>query len=439
MKRHETRLLVWAVFLIAAALLLMPLHIRRTERLVFRTESLRLEIGQQAYLRYVLEADSEHTPQFFSDAPLVVGVDQTGLVTAISPGTARITLKAGDNLSATTEVAVYGVPVTELRLDAYALTLQKGQRTRLTATMNGGVTDGRVFWSSDNDRVVSVDATGMLTATGGGTAHVKATTVNGLFAEAAVTVEVGLEDVRIDPSYLVAGVGAKIDLRPVFTPTDTTERIAAWESTDETVARVDDHGRMTAVGIGTARVRMVMTSATAAYTDVTVQQTAERIELLPGQATVARGAEILLTAQIIPEKSLSHYVIWETDSPDIASVQNGVVRGLAAGTARITAVVDGVRSAPCQITVRVVPERLQLDVRELTLTAAEARQPVRLRAEIVPSDAENRTVSYASDNEAVAAVDEGGIVTFTGAPGVASIRAFTENGLEDTCTITVTE
>ena len=437
MKRHETRLLVWLLVLFTIALLFMPLHTRRTERVVFRTDSLYLDIGQQAALKYVLETDGAALPQFSSDAPLVVGVDQTGMVTAISPGTAHITLKAGENLSATTEVAVYGIPVSELSLDADTLLLQKGQRTRLTTIMNNGATDKRIFWSSDDESVVKVDVGGVIEAVGGGSARVRATTVNGLTAEARITVEVPLQEVSLSPASLVLGVGAKVDLAVRFEPEDTTERVAAWESTDTNVVRVDDAGRVTAVGIGQARVRMVTTAAQAAYADIVVQQTAESIALLPAEATVARGAEILLGAMILPEKSLSHYVRWESDSPEVATVQDGVVRGLAAGQAKITAIVDGVRSEPCRINVRIVPEMLMLDVRELTLTLEEAVQPIRIKAEIVPNDAEERKVYYSTDSEVIATVDEGGIVTFAGRPGVVHITAQAENGLSATCTITL--
>ena len=260
MKRHETRLLAWMVLLIAAALLLTPMHARPTERAVFRTENLRLEIGQQAYLSYLLETDSERPPQFFSDAPLVVGVDQTGLVTAISPGTARITLKAGDRLTARTTVSVYGIPVTELKLDANSLELQKGQRSRLTATTNSGVTDDRVFWSSDDENIVAVTSSGLIEAVGGGITWVRATTVNGLTASARVQVDVPLEMVSLSPAELEVGVGAKLSLTPRLIPADTTERILTWESTNTDVVRVDNQGRISAVGIGQARVNMAMTN-----------------------------------------------------------------------------------------------------------------------------------------------------------------------------------
>jgi uncharacterized protein YjdB len=80
---------------------------------------------------------------------------------------------------------------------------------------------------------------------------------------------------------------------------------------------------------------------------------------------------------------------------------------------------------------------LLLDVHELTLTPEEAAQPIRVRADIFPGDAEDRTVYFSSDDLSIASVDDGGIVTFTGKTGAAHITAQTETGLSDTCTINI--
>ena len=437
MKRYELKLLTLLLVLFTALLLVVPLRAGRMERVAFRRSSLQLEIGQRATLRYILEADSAPTPQFSSDAPLVASVDQNGIVTAVSPGTARMTLTAGERLSTTMEVVVAGVPVTELSLDASELTLQKGQHSRFTALVNSGATDKRVFWSVDDPNVVTVDDTGLITAVGGGATRLTATTPNGLTAAAEIFVQVPAEGVSIQPEALVLGVHGEADLDLVFEPADATERVSAWESTDESVLSVTETGRVTALAEGTARVRLVTASALAAYADVTVEAPARGVELVPNEATVARGTKIRLETAISPEEAADHYVSWRSDAPEIVTVEDGVVSGLAAGKANITAVVDGVARGSCAIVVRVVPEKIVLNVHERTLSLEEAGQPLRLTAQVLPEDAEDRSVTFSSDNEVLATVDAGGIVTFTGANGTATITAETENGLKDTCTITV--
>lgn len=439
MKRHETKLLIWMLVLLAAVLLLTPLRPERTERLVFRNDKLQLMIGEEVQLKYVLEADSGHLPEFTSDAPLIASVNQHGVVTAISPGTATITLDAGDGLVATADVRVAGVPVTQLSINIDNLTMQRGRRSLLIAQTNQGATDARVRWLSDAPDVVSVDQNGQIEALGGGSARITATSVNGLTAEAFVEVRVPAESVRIEPSPLVMGIGAEVDLRTMFTPADATEEISVWESTDESVIKVDESGRVTAVGTGSARVRLVTRSALAAYADVTVEAPAESIAVLPAEITVARGGEVMLAAAIAPEECTDHHVIWTSDAPEIAEVENGAVRALKAGIAHITAVVDGKASAPCTVTVRIMPESVALDVHEIALTTADTAAPVRLTAQVLPADAEDRTVKFASDNEQIATVVADGMVAFTGQPGTVRITATTVNGLSDTCTITVAE
>lgn len=341
MKRYETRTLTWMILLFAAVLLLMPLRPERTERLVFRSDKLQMMIGEKQQLKYVLEADSGHLPEFTSDAPLIASVDQHGMVTAVSPGNAKITLDAGDGLVATADVRVAGVPVTQLTINIDRLDMQRGQRSLLTAQINQGATDPRVRWISDAPEIVSVDADGQIEALRGGTARITATSVNGLTAEAIIDVVVPAESVKIRPSAIVLGTGAEIELKAVFVPADATEEISVWESTDESVIKVDENGRVTAVGEGSARVRLVTRSALADYADITVEAPAESIAVTPAEIALAPGGEVMLAAAIAPESCTDHHVIWTSDAPEVAAVEDGAVRALAAGTAHITAMVDG--------------------------------------------------------------------------------------------------
>ena len=188
MKRYELWLLLWVFVLLAAAMLWMPLGAQREGRVYFRTERLRLDIGEQEELKYVLATEAGAMIEFSSDAPLVASVSQQGVVTGISPGTAVITLSENSGLSAQARVEVQGVPVRHISLDAETLSLQRGQRTRLTAYMNDGVTDPRVFWRSEDENVVVVDENGQIEAVGNGTTRVVATAVNGMSAACEIVV-----------------------------------------------------------------------------------------------------------------------------------------------------------------------------------------------------------------------------------------------------------
>ncbi len=77
---------------------------------------------------------------------------------------------------------------------------------------------------------------------------------------------------------------------------------------------------------------------------------------------------------------------------------------------------------------------VELDVPSLEMKKGETHQ---LKADVTPSDATNKNVTYKSSNEQVAQVSQDGLVTAVGA-GTADITVTTEDGgYTDTCSVTV--
>ena len=123
---------------------------------------------------------------YSSDNPAVATVDATGLITAVSPGTARITIKAqGEDDYYRTEIFSENTTTVEV-----TVTKKDGSISFATsnvikdfgdAAFNIPLTivgDGTVTYSSSNPKVASVDANGNVTIVDGGTAIITATTAN---------------------------------------------------------------------------------------------------------------------------------------------------------------------------------------------------------------------------------------------------------------------
>ena len=122
---------------------------------------------------------------YSSDNPAVATVDATGLITAVSPGTARITIKAqGEDDYYRTEIFSENTTTVEV-----TVTKKDGSISFATASVPKYINDpkftnalttegdGVVTYTSDNTTVAEVDATtGEVTIKGVGTANIKATT-----------------------------------------------------------------------------------------------------------------------------------------------------------------------------------------------------------------------------------------------------------------------
>lgn len=123
----------------------------------------------------------------------VATVNNSGLVTAKSPGTVTITCKANDGsgVSATCTVTVV-ILVENITLNNSSVTLEESKTHQLTATVTpSNATDKSVTWSSSNTSVATVSSSGLVTAKTAGTATItcKANDGSGKSASCKVTVE----------------------------------------------------------------------------------------------------------------------------------------------------------------------------------------------------------------------------------------------------------
>lgn len=149
---------------------------------------------------------------------------------------------------------------------------------------------------------------------------------------------------------------------------------------------------------------------------------------ISGEKSVKVGTTISLNAEISPMDATDKSVIWESDNPDIITIdENGVVTGRSPGKANIVAV-----SSDPEIKDMIEIEVLPIEVMSLSLTEEvnplEIGQTVVLSVTVSPENATDQTVSWSSDNPEVASVDENGTVYAENA-GTAVITASSVNGV----------
>ena len=148
-----------------------------------------------------------------------------------------------------------------------------------------------------------------------------------------------------------------------------------------------------------------------------------------------------LIATVTPDVTTNKTVNWSTSNPSVATVDSeGLVTGIAAGTATITATTtDGTNlSATCEVTVSIIPvTHIQLNKTSITLDIGDV-DTYQLTATITPNNATYQTLEWSSSNPAVATVSDNGLV-FLVSPGVATITATTTDGtnLSASCQVTV--
>lgn len=162
------------------------------------------------------------------------------------------------------------------------------------------------------------------------------------------------------------------------------------------------------------------------------------VSLSKTSITLTEGDKETLTATVLPNNATDKTVEWSSSNTSVASVSNGTVTAIKAGTTTITVKTkDGGKTAACAVSVKtkvIAVTGVTLNKTELTLTEGNSET---LSATVKPDDATDKTVSWTSSDATVASVDDNGKVTAVKA-GTATITVKTKDGEKTaTCKITV--
>lgn len=221
----------------------------------------------------------------------VATVDGDGLVTAIGAGTTEIKVSAADvNLSSSCLVTVV-VPATGITVPDKLDLVLNGQNT---ASLNAmatpeDATDVVLTYASSDEKVATVDETGMVTAVGNGeaditisltqtfpaatgetaTAETSAQPIN-LTAVTHVTVTTAVESISFDKTEGVLTVGNTHQIKATVSPENASDQTLTWTSSDESIATVDSSGNVAAKAAGSATITASVGDVSETYS-LTVQ------------------------------------------------------------------------------------------------------------------------------------------------------------------------
>jgi uncharacterized protein YjdB len=285
-------------------------------------------------------------------------VSSAGRVTGVAPGEVTITASAGGQ-SATATITVDEAPpapVASIELTPATATVQIGSTVQLAAVARdaaGNILTGRtVAWSSDNQAIATVSESGLVSGIAAGAATITAAS-EGVSATAAVTVTPQppppVASVTVAPATASIVAGETRQLAATLRDANNnvlSDRAVAWTSSDEDIATVSATGLVTAVAPGAATITATSegVSGTAAITVTPVPVAS--VTVTPGTASVEVGSTVQLAAvaRDADGNTLSgRSVSWSSNNAGVATVTNaGVVRGVAPGSATITATSEGV-------------------------------------------------------------------------------------------------
>ena len=254
------------------------------------------------------------------------------------------------------------VAVTSVSLNKQTLSLVEGNSETLTATVApSDATNKAVSWKSSDASVASVDNSGKVIAVKAGSATITVTTTDGSkTATCSVTVTpktIEVNDVGLDKAEMEMVAGDSYQFTVTLKPDNASDKTLAWSSSDESVATVDNSGKVTAISEGKVTITVKTSNpAQSASCDITVKAasipvTGVNIDSWIINIGVNETATITYTIQ--PEDATNKEVKISSDNTDVVAVDSeGTLVGVSAGSAKVTVnTVDGGFSSVCTVNV----------------------------------------------------------------------------------------
>ena len=399
----------------------------------------------------IAPAGSQEDLVWASSNETIATVSETGVVTAVAPGEAVITVSTKDGrLSQTCQVRAVPVAVTGVNIAASGTTVGKNG-LQLTATvLPQNATNKNVSWTSSDETIATVSETGKVTAVMPGNVTITVTTEEGSFtASQEVTVDiVPVTGVSLNQNTLALVYnGANSRLTATVTPSNASINTVTFESTDETVATVTSpYGWVYPQGVGTAKV--IVRTVNGNFTDtcvVTVEDVhVAGIQLGADTLRIEDGKNKSLTVTFTPAAVSNKTITWISTDESVAAVSatyNGAsVKPVGNGEALIIGQSeDGGFADTCVVLVSnlVVTPVTGVVISNKTLTLTLGGSGRMLTAQVLPDTATRKDLTWESTNETVATVSAMGTVTAKAGGEAKIIVKTVDGGFADTCTVTV--
>lgn len=232
-------------------------------------------------------------------------------------------------------------PVSAIQLTDTAVATNENATITATITPTSWITKDDLTWSTENSSVATVAEGGVVTGVADGTATITAT-YGDVTASCTVTVS-SKPSISIAPNPASVKVGSTMDFTATITPAAYKDSTITWSIDDSSIATIESTmGTVKGVSAGTTTVTASFTadgttySGSATLTVTDASSTVSSISLDPTAATIQIGKTQQLTATVTPAGTSA--VSWSSNNEAVATVdQNGLVTGLKAGTATITA------------------------------------------------------------------------------------------------------
>lgn len=307
------------------------------ESVKLNMQTAELKVGETLQLVATVEPENSTEKVVWASLMEENASVEDGLVTALKEGYASITATAGKAM-ATCRIAIRKADdtseVESITVTPEAVTINAGEETILTATVNPEGTGAVIQWFSDNTDIATVekisDTQAKVKGVGTGTTKVVAY-VGDVFDYSEVTVEKkssggGVESITLSDTAIQLGFYETKQLTARISPESAADATVTWTSSNEDVVLVSNGNTPAADGsikpagtvIAKNKEGVATVTATAGGVSATCTVTVGSGNIVPVQSislnktelTLQVGENFQLVATILPENATTQQVSW---------------------------------------------------------------------------------------------------------------------------------
>lgn len=405
------------------------------------------DAGKQLTAVFTPSDATNRNVKWSSSDKTIVGVSNTGYLTAYAPGTATITCKTEDGgfTSKITVTVVESVKVKKVTLNRKTATMNVGDKIVLKATVSPENANFKTLkWTSSNTKIARVTKYGTVGAYAKGKATITCTNEYGkVSAKCVITVNpVAPSSVKLSKTNVSVTVGKTYKLSATVNPSYAENKQVKWSSSNTKIATVDSNGKITTKKVGTVKItcKTVSGGKTATCTVKVVPIKVSQVKLNKTSITLSYTKSYTLVPTVSPSNASNKKVTWASSNTKVATVdKNGKVTAKGVGTATITCKpADGGKgkAATCKVTV-IKNNVTGIQVSDKTVRL-KAGQSYRILGKVSPSNASDKRIEWLSLNTDVATVSSNGTVKAKKAGRAIIVAKSKDGGYRATCIVTVT-
>ncbi len=343
------------------------------------------------------------------------------------------------------KVVVYKAPVYSVTITPGTANVNKGATLGMKASLRdqaGRLVSDRVTWGSSDFSKVKITQDGIVSGFNVGSAVVTATS-DGRTGSATINV-LSAPAVAVNVSFPSTSLPVGNQMQATATPVDAagqtlTGKTIAWQSANPSIATVTNTGMVKGIAVGSTNISAIVDGIIKSTKIDVMTRNASSLVMVTTSPSVAIGQQSQLDADVLDQNGgqiTGQTINWASSNPSVATVSStGMLKGIAAGTAVITAT-SGSLSATTTATVAIVPTAsVRISPASLTLNAGSTGNLTAQALDAGQIVLTGRVVSWTTQNASIATVSNAGVVTAVNAGS--TVLTATIEGKSATATVTV--